>query len=149
MTSLVLSTEKILNSVTAGQHLSHSAWPPRHVSSKAILLSKGERGTGRNHYKTRMPRSHCSIFCWFVFSKETCQQSLQLLQELQFLSHFPWTTAQRRNSSVEPLGIASRWSRSVILDLTALISLMNPLVVSILNLVLCCLISLWLLNTLL
>lgn len=64
------------------------------------------------------------------FSKETCPLFLQLLWELQFLPRSPWTTAQRRSLSVEPLATASSWSRSVILDLIALISLMNQLVVS-------------------
>lgn len=55
MTNLVPSTEEMFNSVPAGQRLSHSAWPPSHVSSKAIPLTKGGSGKGRNHYKTRMP----------------------------------------------------------------------------------------------
>lgn len=82
-----------------------------------------------------------------AFSKETCPLFLQLLQELQFLPRSPWTTAQRRSLSVEPLATASRWSRGVILDLTALISLMNQLVVSRSNHVLYYLTSLWVLNT--
>lgn len=70
MTSLVLSTEEMFNLVPAGQNLSHSTWPPRHVSSKAISLTKGGSDKGRNHYKTRMPRSHRSTFCWFVFQRK-------------------------------------------------------------------------------